>query len=464
MLSKIRSYHRFFYGIAALSSWVMTLAGCGNDRIEENTITVREFVRVNPKHFNDHLAVDKLTVSGNGNHVYLTVNKNSEVYHGSGEDLENDWTKIKTATDFDGSVGKAKLTRAAVPLDIPLISATNDGAIISIQSDKNPGAAHNLLSNDHGIIHLQGKKTIAAWSPNAQDIDAGAFAWPPAPGAPDKLGEALPIFGFVISHDGKDVPYFVGVNVALRAASGSWQLSMVTKGDLSPTLVSNAVKRDTTPFDASSFPRLIKGGDYLFAVDSNGVTTLPKADIGKTKNFENVINATVASGNGVVGSDAFQMKAGTINKTVSAIEISGNYLFIGLRSAADFTGGVAVYEIKPSGQTPGIKAPALSWRERSVIDLFKDKDDRVWAVTADNVFEAKVNGERGDSYFDTLLPVANTKFAEAQSGYDKTTFPKEHLKSIRLVNGKPVIATAKGLWVLREVKKPILGSKLAGTN
>jgi hypothetical protein len=232
----------------------------------------------------------------------------------------------------------------------------------------------------------------------------------------------------------------------------------MTKADAKPTKASLSAKRAPTAFTA--IPKLASSNVYLFAVDRLGVTTMPKADIGTGKDFLDVATGTPAAGTGVVGADAFAMKTGVANTSVQGVIVSGNYLFIGLDAINDFTGGVAVYEIKPSGTVPVVKAPDIGWRGISVIQLIKDADGTVWAVTSDNILEAKTNGKKGGSYIDTKDAANESSFEKGKSGFKKESFPREGINRAGFVNGKLLISTSKGLAFEKETTVTLHGSKM----
>lgn len=434
---------------ASLVGLTFVANGCGDDskKLEEKTITVGEFSLLDKKIFNHHLATNNLTVSGDGKNVYLTVNASHELYHNDGSNLETGWSKIELAPPgFDDTVGKAKLESANT---ISQISAGIDGVMVSVNGTTPTVPPVVDSSPDNGVFHIKGKTHTAAWATSAQDVNATAAG---APGAAGRFFTSTRIMGVLVSKDKADIPLFFGDD---SGNPGDWVA--VTKADLTAAIADLSVKRATTPFAAQ--PKLVSGGEYLFAVDNLGVTAMAKADIGTAKDFPVVAVGTAAATTGEVGSEAFRMKTGVNNNTVSAVAVSGNNLYIGFTAGADFEGGVAVYEIKPAGEAPVVKAPDIGWRGISVASLIKDDKGNVWAVTASNILEAKADGKKGGSYIDTKESADKSTYENAKDGFKKQTFPREGINGAAFVGGKLVISTDKGLMTIKETKKTLVSGK-----
>lgn len=234
----------------------------------------------------------------------------------------------------------------------------------------------------------------------------------------------------------------------------------MTKADLKPAIANLLLKRNT---NFGVIPQLVSGGDYLFAVTGTGVTTIAKDDIAKAKTFADVAGPTAATTDGLIGGESFKFDEDKVvahrNNLVNAVIVANDKLFIGLGSGANHEGGVAVYEIKPKGTVPSVKRPHIKWNGIAVNSLIKDNKGVVWAVTADNILEAKPNGEKGDSFIDGK-EAADKNFASAKSGFKKESFPRTGINGAVFAGDQLLIATDKGLMVISESKKTLVGSKL----
>lgn len=428
----------------ALTATLIALSGCDLKKPEEEktkNIITSEFSLLDKKIFNNHADTKNLTVSRDGQQVYLTVNGEKDLYHGDATDLQSEkgWQKIALATGLSGGAGEAELATAK---SVAGIVAAKDGALVTVW-----GRDTDLLANpkkfgvDNGAFYVRGKTHKAAWSSRPLDVDIAT------PAAADKMWENAPLLGLLVAKAADDAPYLISGD-----ATGAW-IGM-TKPDLTPAKATALVKRVPTGF--ASIPSLIEGGDYLFAVQGDGVTAMDKATIGSAGDFPDVAAATAAAGTGVAGSDHFKMEPGYANNAVTSVAVAGSHLYIGLDSGkTDFDGGVAVYEIKPKGTAPEIKAPAKEWKGIAVKSLSKDADGRVWAVTAKNIWQAMPDGKKGVSYIDTRTE-ADQSFDNAKDGYKKDSFPSEGITGAAFVNGKLVISTDKGLLVVKETQKTIV--------
>jgi len=434
---------------AFLALTMLVLSACAEKKLEETEIIISEFKLLDKKFFNNHGDPKRLTISHDGKHVYLTVNNDKELFHGDADKIseESGWTSVKLATGLDGTVGKAKLEKANYVIRI---SAAKDGALISVDGPA-PVLPDTQISK--GAFYLQGAKSYqAAWAATAQDLNAAALA------AANQIGVDTAIHGILVSDkNNNDVPYFFAKDSSIGGPN--FEYIAMTKADLKPAIANLLVKSNT---NFAAIPHLVSGGDYLFAVTAAGVTTIAKDDIAKAKTFADVAGPA-ATTDGLIGGESFKFDEDKVvahsNNLVNAVVVANDKLFIGLGSGANHEGGVAVYEIKPKGTVPSVKRPHIKWNGIAVNSLIKDNKGVVWAVTADNILEAKPNGEKGDSFIDGK-EAADKNFASAKSGFKKESFPRTGINGAVFAGDQLLIATDKGLMVISESKKTLVGSKL----
>ncbi len=434
---------------AFLALTMLVLSACAEKKLEETEIIISEFKLLDKKFFNNHGDPKKLTISHDGKHVYLTVNNDKELFHGDADKIseESGWTSVKLATGLDGTAGKAKLEKANYVIRI---SAAKDGALISVDG---PAPVPPDTQISKGAFYLQGAKSYqAAWAATAQDLNAV----PVTALLADRIQVDRAVHGILVSDkNNNDVPYFFAED---SNAPGDY--IAMTKADLKPSIANLLLKRNT---NFAVIPHFVSGGDYLFAVTGAGVTTIAKDDIAKAKTFADVAGPAAATTDGLIGGESFKFDEDKVvahrNNLVNAVIVANDKLFIGLGSGANHEGGVAVYEIKPKGTVPSVKRPHIKWNGIAVNSLIKDNKGVVWAVTADNILEAKPNGEKGDSFIDGK-EAADKNFASAKSGFKKESFPRTGINGAVFAGDQLLIATDKGLMVISESKKTLVGSKL----
>lgn len=431
---------------AFLALTMLVLSACAEKKLEETEIIISEFKLLDKKFFNNHGDPKKLTISHDGKHVYLTVNNDKELFHGDADKIseESGWTSVKLATGLDGTVAKAKLEKANYVIRI---SAAKDGALISVDG---PAPVPPDTQISKGAFYLQGAKSYqAAWAATAQDLNASTVV------AANQIVVDRAVHGILVSDkNNNDVPYFFAEDSSVPG-----DYIAMTKADLKPAIANLLLKRNT---NFGVIPQLVSGGDYLFAVTETGVTTIAKDDIAKAKTFPDIA-APAATTDGLIGGESFKFDEDKVvahrNNLVNAVIVANDKLFIGLGSGANHEGGVAVYEIKPKGTVPSVKRPHIKWNGIAVNSLIKDNKGVVWAVTADNILEAKPNGEKGDSFIDGK-EAADKNFASAKSGFKKESFPRTGINGAVFAGDQLLIATDKGLMVISESKKTLVGSKL----
>jgi len=432
----------------ALISFFAYFIGCGQKpKLSEKTIIVKEFYPVASKNFAGHSDLENLTISRDGKSIYVTANNNGDLFYGDASTGEIKWKQIPLHTGLSGGVGQAKLEYART---VTQVSPGEEGGLISVRGNHPAGSPAGTL-NDNGAFYLAKDQHLAAWVSNVQDLGTLSYGDPPMPFRFKYNAKATGIL--VKGIDGKDVPYFLG-----KSSQAPNNIIAKTRKDLTAAQVFGLVVRGTHPF--TGFPLLISSRDYLFAVSSEGISTMPSANIGVTATFSDVEANTSAQNNGAIGSDSFKIKevGGHVNNTVQAVAIFKDDLYIGFKGA-DFSGGVFVYHIKPVGSAPEVSAPDKRWRGISVTALIATKTS-VWAVTPNDIFKAHANGERGESYFDAL-PLASSEFDDPKDGYLKESFPLKIARAIFVNDGLMFLVKNKGLFAVKEIKKTIYSDERA---
>lgn len=434
--------------VLALGATIIVATGCGEteNRLQTKDINVSEFALVRSKNFANGSGVDNLTVSGDGKHVYVTTNSGASLFHNNGTDLSQGWAPVLVETGFDGSAGKAKLDKVE---SIIKIAPAKDGAIVSVKGVR-PAAGDNV---NHGVLYLKGIAHQAAWSPNLQDLDAGAPAGNNANPA-GKLSHHEPVRGFVVSKDGVDVPYFYGFDVNDTPA-GVIRYTFITKADLTPAKASAASKAT----DITGGPIYAVGKNFLFAfLNDKGISAIAAADFGTAKDFPTVTDTAAAATTGVAGLNLFRMVTGVNNRKVSAMLVDGDDLYVSFNFDANQGGGVGVFDVKAGT----VAAPDVSWRGIAISGLFADKG-KVWAYNDTNIFEAKKDGKKGGSYIDQpeFEHEPSDDFDTApENSFKRDSFPREGIQNVVIVNSKPVIQTTKGLLYLKTTAKKLAGTKV----
>jgi len=406
--------------------------GCGGAK---KTFTIKEFVLLDSKLTGYNNDINLLTASKNGEHLYFTANGNKVLYYAKAEDVAGTAKKIELKTGFSGDPGLATLATAK---KVMAIDDGMDGAMVSVQGEPAAGGVAGL-SPDDGVFYIKGDTKTAAWSSRAADVGAANIGSAVA----NKIIENFLIFGYIIPGKNGDVPYVLGFG-------SGFNLVGVTKADLSPGLMDLSVTRNNAEFEYPT--QLTKSDKHLFMVNSAGVSLIEADLIGKKADFPAVALADAANANGTVGASSFKMTGAKDNNTVNTVEAVGDSLYIGLGAAGALTGGVVKYEFK-SGSAPVVTPPSVKWNNIGVIQIIKDENKKLFAVTKNDIFEILPSGDRGESYFDQLAKGDEAAQADGYIG----TFPREKITGAQFVKGgEQLVIAADGFYVVRETVKPLV--------
>ncbi len=310
------------------------------------------------------------------------------------------WTRIPVgiaqAGFEDTEPAKAKLDGAVHVVEI---SSTKKGAFIAVTDETG--------SNEkNGFYYVEGDDIKNAWNHTGIHVNSGS-------GITSYLRAGKPIFAFEATAGDKGFVY----------ATTRGNYTFLNVGDLGAAL-DKAVQTSGTRFyvgpgNAFEDPRVVQNGDgkEIYVVDKHGIGVIPEAKIGQDTSITKVARHDKAGSN--------FWKIGTANNdNVSDLAISGDKLYIALKSTGKDTGGVAVYNIT----APATTSPAAGWNGVSVLNLATDETGKVWAVTKEGLVEAKADGSAGDKYS-----------APAEG---ELSLPSDNITSARFAKGNLVITTS----------------------
>lgn len=437
--------------VGLVSVFALTLVSACGDKVkgsktldpssaaEVKTIKVHKWQQVkSDKNFKPtNNKIDATAISGDDKSFYVIANGGTELFlanlNKKFDNLFNDanWQKIELGTTgLDGAAGKAAMATAVHAIGLV---PTKTGVLVE------RSVATRIADAVNGVAFLSGATWMAAWS----------YEDTPRHFPQDAVTNNSLVTAAVVTKGGGEYPI-------IFQHGAKFGYSDAATINFTPAALTKTVKSHTSN-DFLGVPHVKMFKKDALIVDERGVHMLKEAVIAGAADWTTDAAVTAASAN--VGSDGWRFTGKGPNNIVNAIEISGSNLFIALKATGPDTGGVAVVDLKK----PSVKPPDAAWNNINVLALAVDSVGRVWAVTAEGLFEARVDGKRGNALVTKEVPA---KFADLKDGgtYDenKELLPTSNITGARFFGDDLIIATSdKGLIARRmaEIQKERASSK-----